>query len=73
MEIAGQQQSIDLFIQAQIDDLHEGAPRRIVDQLGKIGVAQRQRPQWRVEMDIRRVDEAISQRSCPLKSPEPAG
>ncbi len=69
VEIAGKQQSVDLFIETQIDNPDEGAPRRVADQFGEIGVAQRQRPQGRVQMNVRRVDKPIGQIFCPLCHP----
>jgi len=59
IKIACQQQRIDTLFQTQIDDAHESPPRRVPDQIGKIGVTQGKRTQRRVEMDIRSMDEAV--------------
>lgn len=59
IEIAGDHQGIDVFVQAQIDDPNESAPRRIADQLRQLGIAQCERAEWGVQMNVRCVDEAV--------------
>ena len=59
VKIACQNQRVDAFFQAQIDDPHESPPRRVPNQVGKIGIAQGKRTKRRVEMDVRCMDEAI--------------
>jgi hypothetical protein len=59
IEVTGKQQGVNLLVETQIDDAHESPPRRIPDQIGKIGVTQGKRTQRRVQMDIRGMDEAV--------------
>lgn len=40
IEVAGDQQGIDLFVQTQINNPQEDAPRHIADQLRQLGIAQ---------------------------------
>ena len=65
VEIPGQQQRVHLLGEAEIDDRHERAPGRVADQIGERRIAQRQRAQRRVEVDVGRVDEAIGHDPCP--------
>jgi hypothetical protein len=59
IKIACQNQRVDAFFQAQIDNTHESPPRRVPNQIGKIGIAQGKRTQRRVKVNVRGVDEAI--------------
>ncbi len=59
VEVAGQQQRIDLLVDAEVDDPHESLPRGIADQCGELGVTERERTQRTIEMDVGGVDEAI--------------
>ena len=58
VEVAGDHERVHRFVEAQIDDVGERLAGGVAEQPGEIGVAQRQRAQRRVEMDIGRVDEA---------------
>ncbi len=60
IEIAGNHQRIDLFGEAQIDDGHERLARGVTNQVGERAVAQGQRAQWRIEVNIGGVNEAES-------------
>jgi len=60
IKIAGNHQRIDLFGEAQIDDGHERLARGVTNQVGERAVAQGQRAQWRIEVNIGGVNEAES-------------
>jgi hypothetical protein len=57
IEIAGDHQRIDPLGKGEIDDADKGLPRRVADQAGEISIAQRQRAQRRIEMDVGGMDE----------------
>ena len=44
IEIACQQQRIDLLVETKVDDFDKGAAGCVPNQLGEFGIAQRQRP-----------------------------
>ena len=52
VEVAGDQESVDLFGKAEVDDRRESLARRPADEVGKLRLAQRQRAQGRVEMNV---------------------
>ena len=58
IEIAREEERIDLLGEAQIDDAGEGLARRVSDQIGKLGIAQRERLNRRIQMNIGRMHEA---------------
>jgi len=58
IEIAGDEQRIDALGEREIDDGGQRPARGVADQRREISVAQRQRAQRRIEMDVRRMDEA---------------
>ena len=45
VEVSGEQERVDLLVEAKVDDADEGAPRRVADQLRQVGIAQRERAQ----------------------------
>ena len=58
IEIAGDDQRIDLFLEAEIDNGDERLAGGIPDQRREVGIAQRQRAQRRIKVDIGSMNEA---------------
>ena len=58
IEVAGDQERVDLLDEAEIDDGREGLARRAADELGKRRLAQRQRAQRRIEMNVGGMNES---------------
>ena len=58
VEIAGNHQCIDLFLEAEIDGSFESLSGGTANHSSDFGIAQRERPQRRVEMNIGGMDEA---------------
>ena len=58
IEIAGDDQGIDLLLEAEIDNRDQCLPAGIADEFGKVRIAQGKRAERRVEMNIGGVDEA---------------
>ena len=60
VEVAGDHECVDLLRQAEIDHGDKGFSRRPADQLGQLGIAQRQRRERRIEMDVGGMNESES-------------
>ncbi len=58
VEVAGDQERVDLLGKAELDHGGEGFARRAADQLGKRRLAQRQSAQRRIEVDVGGVNES---------------
>ena len=58
VEVAGDQQRIHLFRKAQIDHGDKGFSRRPANEIGEFRVAQRQRRQRRIKVDVGCVNES---------------
>ena len=58
VEVAGDQERVDLFRKAEIDHGDKGFSRRPADQIGEFGIAQRQRRQRRIEVDVGGMNES---------------
>ena len=58
VEVAGDQESVDLLGKAEINHVGEGFSRRPADQLGKRRLAQRQGAQRRIEVDVGGMNES---------------
>ena len=71
VEVAGQKKRVDLLVDAQIDDPHESPPRGIADQRGELGIAQGERAERRIEVDVGGVDEAIGHAGAVIFVSEP--
>ena len=62
VEVAGDHERVDLLRQAEIDHGDKGFSRRPADQLGQLRIAQRQRRQRRIEVDVGGMNESESHR-----------
>ncbi len=71
VEVARQQERIHLLGDAEVDDAHEGLARGVADQRGELGIAQRERAERRIEMDVGGVDEAIGHELSMIFGSEP--
>ena len=58
IEVAGDQERIHLFRKAQIDHGDKGFSRRPANEIGEFGVAQRQRRQRQIKVDVGCVNES---------------
>ena len=58
VEVAGDQQRIDLFRKAEIDHGDKGFSRRPADQISEFRIAQRERRQRRIEVDVGGMNES---------------
>ena len=52
IEVAGQQECVHLLVEAQVDDTRENLPAGIADEFRQSRIAQSERPQRRIEMDV---------------------
>jgi len=59
IKIAGDDKRVDALFQAQVDNGAERLPRGGADEAGKVRIAQSQRLQRRIEMDVSGMDETI--------------
>ena len=60
VKVAGDHERVDLLRQAEINHGDKGFSRRPADQLGELRIAQRQRRQRRIEMDVGGMNELES-------------
>ena len=60
VEVAGDHECVDVLRQAEIDNGDKGFSRRPADQLGQLGIAQRQRRERRIEVDVGGMNELQS-------------
>ena len=58
VEVAGNDEGVDPLVEAEVDDGHECLTGRVSDEGREIGVPHSQRAERRIEMDVRRMDEA---------------
>ena len=61
VQVAGEQQGVHLLVEAKVHDADKGATGRVADQVRKRGVAQRERAQRGVQVDVGGVDETEGQ------------
>jgi hypothetical protein len=60
IKIAGNDERVDLLIDAQVDDAAEGGPGRRADQISQVLIAERQCSKRRIKMNVGSVYEAES-------------
>ena len=58
VKVTGDNQRVDLLVDAEIDNGNKSLTRRIADKLGEVAVAHRQRPQRGIEVQIGRVNKS---------------
>jgi hypothetical protein len=68
IKIAGNHESIDTLRQAKVHYRTECLSAGITNELGKFRISECERAQWRIEMDVGRMNKSKCHRGCALQS-----